>query len=395
MVAVSRFADEGPMSRERAPINIGIMLRTFDEKGGIGVYAKNIVRELLGRDRRNRYFLYYRSSDHTGRYGHLPNVTERVVRGRNKAFWDQVAIPLACRRDRIDVLFHPKFTVPLLGPCKSVMVVHGADWFMPEQARFYHPLDVRYIRTVMPWYFRAAALVLSVSELTTRNFESVLDLPEGKLRTVYFGPARHFERVDDPEVRSAVGQRYGLPGRFILTLTKVGDRNRKNFRGIAAAYARYHESVDDPLPLVVGGKDCEGLRDLYRLPDEGYGADMHFPGWIDQRDLPAVYSMADLFLYASNLEAFPIPITEAMACGTPIVTSDANGLREIAGDAACFVDPTSPESIAQGVVEVLRDPGLRASLSRRALKRSSCFSWERCGRETLSLLESVAASPAP
>jgi glycosyltransferase involved in cell wall biosynthesis len=370
------------------------MLRALDEKGGVGVYAENIVRELLEQGPDHRYFLYYRTSTHLGRYQHLAHVTERVVRAPNKALWDQVAIPMACSRDRVDVLFHPKFTVPLMAPCKTVMVVHGADWFMPDQAVFYHPLDVRYIRTFMPLYFRAAALVLSVSELTTRNFESVLDIPEGKLRTVYFGPAKHFGRVNAPEALRAVRERYGLPERFIFTLTKLGDRNRKNFRGIAAAYARYHRSSEQPLPLVVGGKDCDRLRELYDIPTDDYGADLVFPGWIDQADLPAIYSLADLFLYASNLEAFPIPITEAMACGTPIVTSDANGLREIAGDAAYFVDPTSPDDIAEGVVAVLADAQLRADLSSRALARSRCFSWERCGRETLRLLESVAEAGA-
>jgi glycosyltransferase involved in cell wall biosynthesis len=365
------------------------MLRSFDERGGIGVYAENIVRELIERDRDNRYFLYYRTEDHLGRYGHVPNVSERVVRAPNKAYWDQIAIPMACSRDRIDVLFHPKFTVPFLAPCKTVMVVHGADWFMPEQAVFYHPWDVRYIRMVMPWYFKSAAMVLSVSELTTRNFESVLDLPEGKLRTVYFGPARHFGRVDDPETLSRVRERYGLPDRFIFTLTKLGDRNRKNFRGIAAAYAHYHRATAGPLPLVVGGKDCEKLRGICDIPDDGYGSDVAFPGWIDQHDLPAVYSLADLFLYASNLEAFPIPITEAMACGTPIVTSSANGLREIAGDAAFFVDPTRSEEIAEGMHKVLSDLRLRDELARRGLERATRFSWERCGRETLELLESL------
>jgi glycosyltransferase involved in cell wall biosynthesis len=376
---------------KRDPVRIGMMLRSFDEKGGIGVYAHNIVRELVERDERNEYFLYYRSAEHLGRHSDRPNVTERVVEAPNKAIWDQIAIPIACSSDRIDVLFHPKFTVPFLAPCKTMMVVHGADWFMPDQAVFYHPWDVRYVRSVMPLYFKKASMVLSVSELTTQNFETVLDLPEGKIRTVYFGPARHFARTTSPETLDRVRSRYALPDRFIFTLTKLGDRNRKNFRGIAEAYALYHASVPEPLPLVVGGKDCERLRELYDIPAEGYGADIVFPGWIDQQDLPAIYTLADLFLYASNLEAFPIPITEAMACGTPILTSDANGLREIAGDAAEFVDQTRPEEIAEGLRRVLADEGLRRELSRRSLDRSTRFSWERCGRDTLRLIESLAS----
>ena len=122
-------------------MRIGIMLRAFDEKGGVGVYTRNVVRELLALDRSNSYHLFFMNEDNLGRFAGVRNVTEHLVGGANKAYWDQVAIPWACRRNRIDVLFHPKFTVPLMAPCKTVMVVHGADWFMPEQAVFYPKWD--------------------------------------------------------------------------------------------------------------------------------------------------------------------------------------------------------------------------------------------------------------
>ena len=367
------------------------MLRSIDEKGGIGVYTENLVRELLGLDTVNEYVLLYRSGERVGRLADSPRVRERVLRGSNTAFWDQIAVPWACRRERIDVLLHPKFTLPLLAPCPSVMVVHGADWFVPEQARFYRPLDVRYVRTVMPWYFRKAAVVISVSQLTTQNFERALDLPPGKIRTVYFAPARHFARVESPERLRAVRERHGLPERFILTLTKRFGSGRKNFEGLVRAYARYHRDASRPLPLVVGGADCEGLRREHDLPEDGWGADVLFPGWLDQADLPAIYSQAALFLYPSNLEAFPIPITEALACGTPIVTSDANGLEEIAGEAALLVPPDDPEAIAAAIARVLDDPELAGSLRQAALERSKRYSWERCARQTLSILEEAAA----
>jgi len=374
------------VTAESEPIRIGIMLRAIDEKGGIGVYADNIVRELLRLDRRNEYVLYYRDESSLGRFAEHSNVTERHVHAPNKAVWDQLAIPMAVANDRIDVLFHPKFTVPFLARCKTVMVVHGADWFLPDQAVFYHPWDVRYVRAVMPLYFRKASLVLSVSQLTTDNFRSVLDLPDSKIRTVYFGPATHFGPVRDARRLAEVRARYGLPDRFILTLTKLGDRNRKNFGGLAEAYRLYHEAADDPLPLVVGGKDCHLLVDEYGLPRVGWGADLVFPGWIDQGDLPSVYSSAALFLYVSNLEAFPIPITEAMACGTPIVTSDVNGLEEIAGDAALGVDPAKPDEIAAAIARLLEDSALRRSLADRGLERSKRFTWARCAEETLAAL---------
>ena len=196
-------------------MRIGVMLRAFDEQGGVGVYARNIIPELLKIDPDNRYILFYANPENVGRFSRFGNVVEQVVWAPNKAIWDQICIPFACRRNKVDVVFHPKFTAPLLAPCKAVMTVHGADWFIPEQARFYSRFDVMYIRTVMPLYFKKCSVVISVSQLTTDNFNQVLNLPEGKVKTVYFGPARHFKRVTDPTMRHVVKERYKIPDKFI------------------------------------------------------------------------------------------------------------------------------------------------------------------------------------
>jgi glycosyltransferase involved in cell wall biosynthesis len=370
------------------PIRIAVMLRSLDEQGGIGVYTKNLVGTLLAMDRRNEYVLLYRNPANVGRFAHWPNVTEQVVRGPNKGVWDQVAVPLALRRQGVDVVLHPKFTVPLVGGPRSVMALHGADWFLPDAAHFYPWLDRLYMHLFMPLYLRRAAAVLSVSQLTTDHFNRLFRLPAGKVRTTYLGPAGHFRPVDDPATLDRVRRQYGLPDRFILTLSKGAGGERKNIGGVFRAYARLHGSV--PHKLVVVGKGCERFRDEYRVPADGWGADVSFPGWVDQRDLPAVYSLSDLFLYPSNMEAFPIPITEAMACGKAIVTSAANGLREIAGDAALLVDPSDADAVAGAVRLVLEDSALRQRLQEKALERSRAFSWESCARQTLETLEEVA-----
>jgi glycosyltransferase involved in cell wall biosynthesis len=330
----------------------------------------------------------YQNAGNLGRFAHNPRVTERVVGGWGKAAWDQVGIPLACRRERIDVLFHPKFTVPFAAPCPVVMTVHGADWFIPEHARFYGRLDVAYIRTVMPWYFRKASAVLSVSQITTDDFNRVLKLPPGKVVTTYLAPGPQFRRVEDAATLAQVRVRYGLPDRFILTLSKAGGGDRKNASGILQAFRLLHGTV--PHRLVIGGKDCDRFRGTYGIPDSGWGAAIDFPGWIGQEDLPAVYSLADVYLYPSNLEAFPIPVTEAMACGVPVVTSRTNGLLEIAGEGAILVNPHDPADIARGVREVLHDPGRASRVVAAGLARVKQYSWERCARETLAVLERVA-----
>jgi len=372
-------------------MRIGIMLRSVDEKGGVGVYTRNIVKELLELDSKNEYALFYANQANIGGFVHHKNAAEHWVKASNKASWDQIAIPRACRREMIDVLFHPKFTVPLFAPCKAVMVVHGADWLIPEQAQYYTWWDVKYMRAMLPLYFKKSTAVISVSQETTDNFNRILKLPQGKVETIYFAPARHFRRITDSEILRTVKSKYNLPEKFILTLTKRKGGNRKNLGQVFKAYARYHVQTNNPHKLVIGGKDCHLFRDEYSIPADGYGKDILFPDWIDQTDMPAVLSLAGLYLYPSNLEAFPIPLTEAMACGTPILTSNVNGLKEIAGGAALLIDPADTESIARGIARILSDCDLRDSLSRRGLERSSLFTWDRCAQSTLALLESVAS----
>ena len=371
-------------------MRIAIMLRTLDERGGIAVYSANLVAALLETDGRHEYLLLYRNAAHVGRFGRRPNVEEQVLGGRSKAIWDQISVPRACRRHGANIVLHPKFTVPLAGRIPAVMVLHGADWFLPQAAKFYGRLDRLYMRIFMPLYLRRAAGVISVSKLTTEDFERIFRLPPGRITTVYFGPARHFRPISDPAVIQKVRRQYGLPARFILTLSKVGGAERKNIRGVLEAYARLHGRV--PQKLVVGGQGCDRFRTDYRIPADGWGRDVLFPGWLDQADLPAVYSASDLFLYPSNQEAFPIPITEAMTCGTPIVTSAANGLEELAGDAALLVDPENPEEVASAALSILNDPSLADRLRSPGLERSHLFSWGACARNTLAVLERVVAS---
>jgi glycosyltransferase involved in cell wall biosynthesis len=369
-------------------LRIAIMLRTLDERGGIAVYSENLVRALLDSGRVHRYLLLYRSGGHVGRFGTRHNVEEHVITGRSKAIWDQVSVPRASRRLGANVVLHPKFTVPLLSSIPSVMVLHGADWFLPDAARFYGRLDRLYMSVFMPLYLRRAAGIISVSQLTTDDFERIFRLPPGRVQTVYFGPARHFRPITDRGELGRVRERYRLPERFIFTLSKPDGGERKNIRGILDAFARLHGRV--PHKLVVGGKGCEQFREDYGIPEGGWGRDVVFPGWLDQADLPAIYSASELFLYPSNQEAFPIPVTEAMTCGTPMVTSRVNGLEELAGDAALLVDPGDSGEIADAALRVLCDPAVSARLRTAGLARSRIFSWDACARHTLDILEQAA-----
>lgn len=368
-------------------MRIGIMLRAYEERGGVGVYARNITRHLLELDTEHEFYLYFCNRDSMDAYREFTRAHPRFVPRSNKVIWDQVRIPQMFRRDRLDVLFHPKFTVPFRCAGRSAMVLHGAGWFIPETRHFWTLSTRLYARLTMPLYCRLAGAVVSVSEITRQVFIERLGVAPDKITTIYFGPGRQFAAEPCAAHATEVRARYALPDRYILTLSGGDRAERKNFGAIVESFRKIHEQAR--CALVVAGRGCEELRTRYRIPDSGWGRDIIFTGWVDQSDLPVLYRNALAFLYPSNMEAFPIPVTEALACRTPIVTSNAYGLKELAGDAALLVDPGDVDAIADALVRLLNDGELRDALADRAAARSRLFDWEACARKTLSILERI------
>jgi glycosyltransferase involved in cell wall biosynthesis len=378
-------------------MRIGIMARAYDEKGGIGVYTRNIIRELLAIDQHNEYFIYFKNPTLLGSIKGYPNATGRYVPGKHKLFWDQIAIPRAARRDQIDLIFHPKFTAPLFGPAKRIMVVHGADTLLAGYAKEYTRFDVVYDRLIRPLYFKACAKVLSISNYSTDGNAHAIPRYKDRLITTYFGPHSAFKPIHDREKLETIRRRHRLPEKFILTVIRYdpGTPNtRKNAGNMLKAYALLKNDRKIEYKFVVVGKDCHRYAAEHRIDELGIENDVIFPGLVDQGDLPAFYNMAALYLYPTIIEAFPVPITEAMACGTPIVTSHGTGLEEIAGDAALKVNPLNPIEIAEAAYRLLTDKALARDLIERGFERSKLFNWERCARQTLDVFESVVGSQA-
>lgn len=372
-------------------MRIAIMMRSADEAGGIGVYAGNIVEELLKLDHENEYVLFYKSKKHLGRYSNFTNCREILLPGKNKAIWDQFIIPRAARQEKIDLIFNPKFTVPLFTRCKTVMVVHGADWFVPPYDEVYTTIDNFYIKMVMPLYFRKADYISSVSDYSTDGFVKAFPWCKKKIKTIYFGPNRIFKPVADKQLLATVRAKYHLPDDFILTVIRYdpGTRNtRKNFKGMAEAYSLY-KKMGGKEKFVVVGRDCERYGEDYDLKALGIQDDIIFPGLVPQTDLPAFYSLAKLYLYPTIIEAFPIPTTEAMACGCPIVTSNGTGLEELTHGVSLAVDPLDSQAIADAMKKVLDDEGLQREMREKGFERSKIFSWEKCAADTLEIFKNL------
>ena len=364
-------------------MRIGVMLRTMRERQGIGVYTQNVMDELLAADSRNEYVLFYRDPDLVGRYAGRPNVEEHMVKAGSKAVWDQVRIPLMAARTGVDVVFHTKFTVPLLARCRTAMVAHGASWFVHPE--LYPRLDLAYIRTMMPLYCRKASAILANSDLTRDDYIRILRVPPKKIHTVRLGVGSNFSVVADPEELSRVIEKYGLPERFIVSVVKYDPR--KNFRNLIAAFRVLRARVS--AKLVVIGIGCDKYRDEFELDRDGTSDDVVFTGWVDQADLPAIYSVARCLFFPSVYEEFGIPTCEAMACGCPPIVSKTGNLPELAGDAGLIVDPFDPDEMADALERVWTDEETWRKLSDKSRVRAREFTWARCARQTLSVLEAL------
>lgn len=366
-------------------MKIGIMLRGLDKRGGIGVYARNLVPRLVRLGKRHDWVLLHPSEEQLGMLSldDAGDVEERVLAAATWLQWDQWRVPAFARRRELDLLFNVKFTVPLWGPVPTVMAVHGMSWYVIP--RCYSTLEIAYIRLAMPRYAARAAHLVSNSRCTTDDYVRILGVPRDKITTAHLAAADHFGRVADQAELDRVRQRYGLPDSFVLSVG--ADDPRKNVPRLLEAFARCHERV--PCKLVLVGRGCERFRQKLPGVMARCGDDLVFPGWIPQEDLPAVYSMASVFFFPSLYEEFGIPNCEALACGLPVVSSSVGAPPEVVGDAGILVDPHDVDGMADALFEVLSDGEVRASLARRAAARSALFSWDETARRTLRALESA------
>ncbi len=388
----------------RPPIRIGIMLRGVKEYDGAGVYIRQLLDALLRLDRRNEYVLFFSTRDQLGRYAHLPNVQEVVVHAPGRLLWDQVAMPAAASRARLDVLFHHKFSIPVLAPCPSVVQQRGTEyWTFPE---YYPTLGDRINRVYntmsIPVFCRRATRVLTNSDSLAEELETLAHVPRDKMATVYAAADDRFTRVTDGIVLSRVRAQYGLPGRDFFVMVVKGYARieyagqelcpRKNVEGALAALARVRALEPECPPMVIlgaGVKDRltpEVLRERFGLDERS----VIIPGLIDQDDMPAVYSMAAALVFPSYYESFGIPLVEAMACGCPVITSSAPACPEVVGDAALIVDPDDVEGLGAAMLRIVRTPDLVASLRARGQTRARRFSWDESARKLLAELERAA-----
>ncbi len=359
------------------------------ETGGIGRYTKKLLQHLPTIDKNNEYFILHRDESAIGVYQQFPNVKELAKPAPSKLFWDQIVIPHWAEQLSLDLIFNPKMSTPLRTLCKTVIMMHGADWFEVPQSyslpnRIYHEFAAR-------MYSSKADAIIVASHDAADKFEQHISAAKGKTVAVHHGVDGEFYRIVDDHRLNAVRERYQLPERFILYLGKIYPM--KNVSGIIAAYAQLRGKIPHKL-VIAGGAGHRAERELASIARYNLEDDVVLVGRLPDEELPPIYSLADMFVFPSLYEGFGIPLLEAMACGCPVVTSTAGSCPEVVGDAALLVNPRQVEAIAAAVHDLLNNPTLARTLVARGLERAKAFTWEKCARDTLAVFEQVQEQPA-
>ncbi|HZW36524.1 MAG: glycosyltransferase family 4 protein [Deltaproteobacteria bacterium] len=367
-------------------MKIGVMLRHYDQHGGgVKVYTENLLRSFLPIAANHEIVLLYRNARLMGSHNGMDHVREVAIPSPSIFLWDQVAMRWAESREKFDVLFNPKYSIPLTARCKTVYVSHGVYWAALDLPKPWSDYIVHGV--LRPRYARKADAIIAVSDTTRKQEIEYIGADEARVHTVYLGVDDSFRNDIPREQLENVRRTYGLPKRFFLYCGQIYPP--KNFGRLLRAYARVGPGMG--IHLVIAGEHRWLCKRELELVDRLNLSDWVVrPGWIGRETLPAFYRLSDALLLPSLYEACPSPPIEAMASGCPVVTSDRYGTKEIVDRAAVLVNPEDIDSIADGIRRIGSDDSLRRELIEKGKRRARFFSWEKCARETLQVLEGVA-----
>jgi glycosyltransferase involved in cell wall biosynthesis len=310
--------------------------------------------------------------------------------------WHRLRLPLPVEliTGPVDVFHSPDFTLPPVWRALTVLTVHDLSFLRVPEC-FTGALR-HYLERVVPRSVRRADHVIADSESTGRDLVRLLDVPASKVTVIHSGVEPRFRPIADRATLEAVRQRYNLPERFILSVGTL--QPRKNFTTLIEAFSRlklgagsWKLGTRNLKLVIVGGKGWLYEAVFARVETLGLQGEVLFPGFVADEDLPPLYNLAEVFALPSWYEGFGLPPLEAMACGTPVVTSNTSSLPEVVGDAGLMVEPIDVEGLAAEMGRVLGDSDLRREMVQRGLARAREFTWERAARQLLKVYEEAGA----
>jgi glycosyltransferase involved in cell wall biosynthesis len=342
---------------------------------GIGTYIRNLLRTLARLDRDTEYVLLCRDSDMQ-----LPAQLGENFRGvlepsANYSVREQIHIPYVLVRERPHVYHAPHYVLPPAVPCRSVVTIHDCIHLMFPQ---YLPSRAAYVyaRSLMWAAAKRSDRILTVSETSKRDIIHYFNVPPEKIVVVYNGLDERFSTEPRPEEIARVRERFQLDHGFVLYVGNI--KPHKNLVRLIDAFDGLRRDGFENLKLLIIGDEISKWPALRRaVHKHKLHKHVRFLGFLSDESLHVLYRLAAVFVFPSLYEGFGLPPLEAMASGTPVVTSNVSSLPEVVGDAAVQVDPYDAVAIKEGIKSVLTNPELRAQLREKGLLRAREFSWER------------------
>ncbi|MDD2952866.1 MAG: glycosyltransferase family 1 protein [Parabacteroides sp.] len=356
-------------------------------KHGMDFVALESIRELQKIDQENEYFIFVSpGEDHCLQESGNLRIIE--LHCPTYPLWEQVALPRAVAKIKPDLLHCTSNTAPIHCPVPLVLTLHDIIFLEPRQSgnkSLYQNMGWYYRRLVVPRILPQCRKIITVSHFERNRIKEALRLPDGQVTTVYNGYSRHFHPQEDSY---SITRKYIEEPNYLFFLGNTDPK--KNVPRTLKAYSLYRQRSQKPLPLLIADIKEEILDSILREQGiESVRPYIASPGYIPNTDLPYLYSGAFAFLYTSLRESFGIPLLEAMACGTPVVTSNTSSMPEVGGPGALLSDPTNAEDIALKILSLEKDPALYRQQVQYGLRRAERFSWETTATDLLSIYKSI------
>jgi glycosyltransferase involved in cell wall biosynthesis len=344
------------------------------KKHGMDIYALQLIKHLQKIDQVNKYFIFVRPDEDIC-LKPTRNFEIVQINALTYADWEQIWLPQSIKDYKLDILHCTSNTAPLFCSVPTVVTLHDIIYLNSafSGGSLYQKLGHYYRKWIVPQVYNKANKVMTVS-----NFEADAIVEHfqytDKLEVTYNGINPMFNQRLSDEVISQVRHDLGLPEDYILFLGNTAPK--KNMSRVLDAYLQYKNKTDNPLPLVIVETESDiVIGMLEELGIDETMADIRCIGYVANDKLPIVYQEATLFLYPSLRESFGIPIIEAMASGTPVITSSTSSMPEIGKDAAQYIDPYSTEMLTAKICEVLTDIDQQKSMIKKGYNRARRFSW--------------------
>jgi glycosyltransferase involved in cell wall biosynthesis len=357
---------------------------------GIGTYIRNLLKQLARLDRDTEYVLLTREEDLSVAHQLGANFRTVLEPAPNYSVREQIHVPWVLLREKPDVFHAPHYVLPIGVRAHSVVTIHDCihlmfPQYLPNRAAY------TYARLAMWSATRRSDCILTVSQASKRDILHFFAVPPEKIEVIYNAFDERFSREPNEEAVARVRERYQLDKRFVLYVGNI--KPHKNLVRLIEAFAALRKGELEDVKLLIIGDEISRLPALRRAV---HSLKLHkhvrFLGYQPDDTLAILYRLASVFVFPSLYEGFGLPPLEAMASGTPVVTSNVSSLPEVTGDAAVLVDPYDVTSIEDGMRRVLTDPALAASMRERGLQRAREFSWERSVKRTLEVYQKVGCA---